>query len=382
MLLNVEGRMSQYREQQGMNDQGNRVSALNFICALFLACCGAASAQTNVNTSRKPALWAVYYAWYETAPGPRNMWTVWNGDKTTNSVAKPRSKAQPLIGYYDSDDQAVVRWHIKLAKAAGIEAFLVSWWGAGSLSGVSFEKVILPLAAEEGFKVAMCSELAQFHHDVDILAKQMAEVLQRTKDQPGYLRVDGKPAVYLYQVPYAPKLTPATLTKLCHGIEQKTGPLYWIMDKIVNDGKGSYCMPAEWLGLPGIAMYGFYGTFSIKRMWKYDEIATHYSVLAKQAHAAGKKIFLPAHPGHDNSGFRPDDYFVMPRDEGATLKGYLRAIVDAGADAVLVTSFNEWQETTIVEPSSSWHDPYLYLKILAEWEGIKFIPPPLPERKR
>jgi hypothetical protein len=91
----------------------------------------------------------------------------------------------------------------------------------------------------------------------------------------------------------------------------------------------------------------------------------------------GKKVFLPAHPGHDNSGFRPDDHFIIPRDDGATLRGYLQAITAAEADAVLLTSFNEWPETTIVEPSSTWSDPYLYLKILAEWKGVTFHPPPL-----
>jgi hypothetical protein len=72
---------------------------------------------------------------------------------------------------------------------------------------------------------------------------------------------------------------------------------------------------------------------------------------------------------------------VIPRDEGATLRGYLRAATDAGADAVLLTSFNEWPETTVVEPSSSWSDPYSYLRILAEWNGVKFSPPPLPKSR-
>jgi hypothetical protein len=55
---------------------------------------------------------------------------------------------------------------------------------------------------------------------------------------------------------------------------------------------------------------------------------------------------------------------------------------DARADAILLTSFNEWPETTIVEPASSWSDPSLYLRILAEWKGVKFSPPPLPERPK
>jgi len=33
-------------------------------------------------------------------------------------------------------------------------------------------------------------------------------------------------------------------------------------------------------------------------------------------------------------------------------------------------------ETTVIEPFSAWKDPYLYLKIVAEWKGLEFTPPP------
>lgn len=337
-----------------------------FVTALLLAPLHAADS--------KPALWAVYYAWYQTATGPHGKSSMW----TVDASAKPRSKAQPLIGYYDSDNADVVRWHVRLAKAAGIEAFLVSWWGGANISGAAFEKTILPVAIEEKFKVAMCSELAQFHHDVKALARQMSDVLRRVKDSPAYLRMDGKPLVYLYQVPFAPKLAPATFVELTRAVETEVGPVYWMMDKIGNAKDGGLTFPEAWLKVPEIPMIGFYGTFSVRRIWKYDDLAPHYTRLARQAHAAGKKVFLPAHPGHNNSGFRPDNFFVIPRDDGATLRGYLRAITDAGADVALLTSFNEWPETTIVEPSSSWPNPYSYLKLLAEWKSLPFTPPPLP----
>ena len=57
---------------------------------------------------KKPLLWAVYYAWYETATGPHGRWSHWSDDKSANLNPKPKSKAQPLIGYYDSDDPGVV----------------------------------------------------------------------------------------------------------------------------------------------------------------------------------------------------------------------------------------------------------------------------------
>jgi hypothetical protein len=209
----------------------------------------------------------------------------------------------------------------------------------------------------------------------------MAAVFKRVKDNPAYLCMDGKPVVYLYQVPFAPRLTPETYATLTNDVEKEIGPVYWMMDKVGNAQDGGLIFPENWLGIPNVQMMGFYGTFSLRRIWKYEELAPHYRRVTQQARAAGKEVFLPVHPGHDNSGFRPDDYFVIPRDDGATLRGYLRAVADAGADVALLTSFNEWPETTIVEPSSSWPDPYLYLKLLAEWKGVGFTAPPLPERK-
>ncbi len=320
----------------------------------------------------------MYYAWYETATGPHGRWKQWSDDPATEKNPKPKSTAQPLIGYYDSDNSAVVRWHIRLAKASGIDAFLVSWWGQNHLSGISFEKVILPTAQAEGFKVAICSELAQFHDDLKPVVNQMSETLRRVKDNPAYLRFEGKPVVYLYQVPFAPKLTPETFAELTQGIEKEVGPIYWMMDKVGNPNDTGLKFPPDWLKIPEIPMIGFYGTFSIERRWSYQDLAPSYARLAQETHAAGKKVFLPVHPGHDNSGFRTDN-FIMPRDKGQTLRGYLRAATEAKADVVLLTSFNEWPETTVVEPSSSWPDPYFYLKILAKWKGIKFKPVPLPE---
>jgi hypothetical protein len=59
---------------------------------------------------------------------------------------------------------------------------------------------------------------------------------------------------------------------------------------------------------------------------------------------------------------------------------YPRAAADARADVVLLTSSSKWPKTTLVEPFFSWQNPYVYLKNLAEWKGVVFVPPPLRRR--
>jgi len=347
----------------------------------------------------KPMLFAVYYVWYHTGDHPRQPWLHWTYPAAeTNALAQKArlpgepaiaSAARPLVGFYDSADPAVAEWHVQLAKAAGIDAFLVSWWDTVNGLDKSFESGILAAAVKQGFKIALLDERAQFHNKLEDYQAMLTRALRKYKDSPAYLRLDGGPVVYLYQVAAKPGLTPEDFAALKKHVEGEVGPVYWIVDKIAHDAGAQRlsdedrvkCIPKEWLAAPGIDGFAFYGTFSNFRAHRYEELAGKYRYMVKLAHDAGKKMLLPVHPGHDNSHFR-DDPYVMPRRDGQTLRDYLRAATDAGADFIMVTSWNEWPETTVVEPSSTWPDPYLYLKILAEWKGVAFAAPPLPEKRK
>ena len=338
----------------------------------------------------KPLLFAAYYIWYETDASPGNIrpWRPWikdgqppvgPGGPTAEQTA---SSAWPLIGLYNSRDPVVTDWHVRLAKAAGIDAFLVSWFGEERMF-TSFE-LLLEKAGKHGLKVARFDELAQFQPDWDRYKAEIVAFLKKYAKHPAYLNIDGRPAIYLYQT--APgRLTPAQFAELKAHVEEPCGAMYWIMDKLAHDGaaygRGDQDrikhIPAEWLQTPGIDSFGFYSTFSHFRANTYPELAGKYATLSRLAHQAGKKMLLPVHPGHDNSRFSKSPY-VMERRDGQTLRDYLKAATDAQADFVLVTSWNEWPETTVVEPSSTWPDPYRYLKILAEWKGVPFAPPALP----
>ena len=326
-----------------------------------------------------PPVWAFYYAWYDTPAGPNGRWSFWADKQVAGQPTRWRIPAQPLVGAYDSTDAATVAWHLQLADAAGLDAFLVSWWGGANVSGQAFEKVILPAAAKTNVKVALNCELAQFHTEVPRLAEQLSAVLLRTKDQPGYLRRNGKPVVYLYQVPFAPNLTPATFTELRTAVEKQVGPLWWAMDKIAFQ-KGNYVLPTAWQQTAGIDAFGFYGTFSVKRISTEAELTPFFKHYAQGVRQTKAQLLLPMHPALDNSRIQPDSAYVIPGQAGATLQGYHQAALAAGADVLLLTSFNEWMEGTMVEPSADWPDPYQYLRIIAGWKGRTFVPPAKPAK--
>jgi hypothetical protein len=364
------------------------------LTAMLLAAPGALNAADAPETKPgKPMLFSAYYIWYETGRNPANgkPWRPWLKDEKSNAgpdgpnAEQIASTAWPLIGLYNSRDPVVIDWHVRLAMAAGLDAFLVSWFGEERMF-TSFD-LLLEKAEAHGFKVARLDELAQFQPNWERYKAEIVAFLKKYAKHPAYLKIDGRPVVYLYQTTPG-RLTPAQFTELKAHVEERCGLMYWIMDKIAHDHEAQKrgdqdrikCIPAEWLKTPGIDSLGFYSTFSHFRANTYEELAGKYAYLAQLAHRAGKKMLLPVHPGHDNSRFNQTPY-VMERRDGKTLKDFLKAATDAQADFVMVTSWNEWPETTIVEPSSTWPDPYQYLKILAEWKGVTFVPPAAPQTR-
>lgn len=339
----------------------------------------------------RPLLFANYYAWYHDGSCTARPWAGWTRKESEHNALAlaeqrsgkpPRSSAAyPLVGLYDSADPVVAEWHVRLAQASGIDAFLVDWWGTHLGRDKNIDKGILAAAEKYHFKFALLDERSQFHTDWEWYKRAAGETLARYKGSPSYLRIDAKPVYYLYQVPATATLTPEKFGELKRHVETKVGPVYWIVDKIAHNHQGQADsikhIPGDWLATPGIDCFGFYSTFSNFRAHRYEDLIGKYRHMTRQAHNSGKKMLLPVHPGHDNSRFR-DDPYVMPRRDGQTLRDYLRAASEAGADFIMVTSWNEWPETTVVEPSSSWPDPYQYLRILAAWRGMEFHAPRVP----
>lgn len=364
-----------------------------FSAALLLAAVLALTA--SLASANRPLLLANYYCWYHDGQHAKQPFLHWTYPSSeTNALAKksqrpgeppPNSVFRPLAGLYDSADPKVAEWHVQLAKSAGIDAFLVDWWDTHNQLDQNVDHGIVAAAQKHGFKFALLDERAQFHEKFEDYQVMLARGLKRYKDHPAYLRIEGRPAVYLYQVATKPGLTAAEFPRLKKHVEAEVGPVYWIVDQIAHDAKAAAAgdldrekrIPADWLATPGVDSFAFYSTFSNFRAHEYDALVGKYRYLTKLAHDAGKKMLLPVHPGHDNSHF-VDQPYVMPRRDGQTLRDFLRAATEAGADFIMVTSWNEWPESTVIEPSSSWVDPYLYLKVLAEWKGLTFAVPPRP----
>lgn len=122
-------------------------------------------------------------------------------DDTRRDIA---STQYPLIGPYSSDNASVVRYHMRTAKAAGIDAFIVIWYGPGSETDALIP-MILDMAEETGLKVAICYEeklnwpaYRQPESRDDIVAsatRDIAYILDEYTGHPAYLTRNGEPVI-------------------------------------------------------------------------------------------------------------------------------------------------------------------------------------------
>jgi hypothetical protein len=83
---------------------------------------------------------AFYYPWYGN-PKTSGRWFHWQGPNNEAPRQSPTLN-HPTLGFYDSHDPAVIARHVAQAKAAGITALIVSWWGIGSFEDKALATIL------------------------------------------------------------------------------------------------------------------------------------------------------------------------------------------------------------------------------------------------
>ena len=103
------------------------------------------------------------------------------------------------------------------------------------------------------------------------------------------------------------------------------------------------------------ALVGAAATGHFTGVYTYDTLvyrAGLFKRLCRQAHARGLLCAPSVGPGYDAQR-ATGDARVKPRRNGLTYDSMWHAAIRAGADRITITSFNEWQEGTQIEPALS-----------------------------
>jgi hypothetical protein len=278
---------------------------------------------------------AFYYAWYD--------------QKTWQSGKVPDV---PLAPYASANHEAMAR-QIDQAQGAGIDAFVVNWWGKGNQTEKNL-KALLDLAAPKGFQVTVDFDLnSPFMGGTGSYAENLRHLHQVHAAHPAWLRYQGRPVVFFYNVSRLPVATWRSLRdqvdpqRLALWIAEGTNLKY----QAVFDGHHLYSITWPNRIPPGeiLPKWG-------DRVRKYN-----------RENGASKLWVATVMPGYDDRKARPSNGFARSRDGGDYYRQCWQAAMASKPQWVIINSFNEWPEGSYIEPSQAYGS--LYLDLTREWAG-------------
>ncbi len=252
---------------------------------------------------------AFYYVWFDPYSG---RWDV--------------ALDTPLIGRYSSTDRKVILKHCEWAKEGGIDGFVISLWKEERFGGIEKVKRVTEVLEECGLKYT-------FYLENGDPVKRVREVLREFGGRRNLIRINGKPLIFVY----------SRITGIMD-MSQRWA-LMDLSDSVLLSLHGFY-------GLNGFTSGNMHVYIDFKMGWEEAREVCDYT------HAFGGLCALPVSPGFD---LRTKPHQKVPRKDGFTYIQQWRRAIESGADIVLITSFNEWEEGTHVEPSKRYG--YEYLKL-------------------
>ena len=283
-----------------------RYALLCVLVALALCAPGPALAGTVVST--------FYYPWFGTTTSDGDF-SHWAGDGHTPPF-DIASNYYPALGVYSSSSTTVLSEQMADVARAGINELAVSWWGRGSAEDQRLPAVV-EAAGQRGIAVAV--------HLEPYLGRTVAS----TQADITYLDGLGVRTFYLYRALDLPAADWAPMN-----------------DQLRASGVQVFAQTA----LVGAAATGHFAG-----VYTYDTLvygAGIFKRLCRQAHRLGLLCAPSVGPGYDAQR-ATGDARVKPRRDGRTYDSMWRAAIAAGADRVTITSYNEWQEGTQIEPAAS-----------------------------
>lgn len=331
---------------------------------------------------------AYYYHWY-----PSNF----NQGYLRNQLDPPQL---PVLGHYDSADPKVAEKHIAWASRYGVDFLALDLWPRRSASWRNIQEGFLKaknigdinfciFLETQNLPVRPCSGVSVFWDPVEFngLVHEVKRVAELFFDHPSYLKINGRPVLMLY------------LTRLWSGYYEKAmlqirselakmgydpfiiaDEIFWEVvpthnaEKVGAEGeKGTTCPKSvippqiERIKLfDAITPYNMYESGD-KRQSGYAAQSEHFPAIShmyqKYQKAVGERVMIVPNvfPGYNDRGTRlKDDHYAIPRKaapdqpEGSYFSLAFDKLafpfMDERLNMVMITSFNEWNEDTSIEP--------------------------------
>ncbi|MCH9022834.1 MAG: glycoside hydrolase family 99-like domain-containing protein [Planctomycetes bacterium] len=305
---------------------------------------------------------AYYYPWYYEPGQGRNRWR-----RTLRQHLK--SPQQPKAGLYRSNDPKVIGEHISQSVRAGISFWAVSWWGQKHHSAGNFRNAILKHPDAGQLKYAILYESTgrlsrPQNPDFSNWLTDLAYLEETFFSHPQYLRIEGKPVVFIY-------LSRVYFRDKGHEILKQTRERFPQIYLIGDDVFGPGYQSAWAKNFDAVTCYDVYGQ-SIGRLGAtqkaLDYLAENFRYAKAQANRVGTAFIPTVAPGYNDTAVRKGHpprarYFTDSKNpkEGGLFRAMIDQVALPNLDArcghiMMVNSFNEWYEDTQIEATSG-HAP-------------------------
>lgn len=297
---------------------------------------------------------AFYYTWYGT-PEQFGRWSHWeNRDVANHQIGS--STHFPRLGAYDSLDPRVIAQHLDWAKAAGLTGLICTWWAQGDIHDQALP-LVLDAAAERGLEVSIYLETTTRTQrtKVQSAVSDLTYVLTRYGRHKAFLKVDGKPVIFVYGRVMG-EVPTADWQPILEVVQDIAGDAVYLADGY----RDSFAYLFDGLHTYNIA--GALRNAGVEQVREYGAKAFPSAVaMARRRHRISCVTIIP---GYDDTKIRKPG-LAAPRNDGQTYRINWEQAIAADPDWILITSFNEWHEGSEIEPS--YEDGRKYLDITAEY---------------
>lgn len=298
---------------------------------------------TSAQTERRQ-VYAYYFGWW--------------GD---NSWDDGRMIDRPTTSYSSFDAGALGR-HIDQAKGAGIDAFVMSWFGPknNNMTHTVFN-TLLDQAAARGFKIGAAVDLvdATYHSTGPEIVESLRYLINDRANHPAYLRYAGKPVIYFY---YQARFSVADWANIRAQVDPNRQTIW------VAEGTNTAFMPV------------FDGLYLFNTAWAGDPAAVASQWFAATRGAGGWFYTPTVLPGWDESRMAGRTNPTAPQDRagGQFLQTSWNGAAASGAGVILIVSWNEYFENSHIEPSQLHGTQALdtLRPLIANWKagGLAIVP--------
>ena len=279
-----------------------------------------------------PLVLAFYYTWFDE--------NTWRPDKVPDMPLQP----------YVSRDRGVMGRHIDQAKRAGIDAFLVAWYGPWGDSNQTEPNLaaLLEEAAARRFRIGILFETdSPFLSGPESAVPALQHALNVHASRPAYLRVGGKPVIFFWR----PHIWSVETWRNIRAQVDPNHTSIWIAEGVdmayqaVFDGHHLYS-----------------NTWNPPTDLDYtNQKFARWVQEARQRYGATKYWVATVMPGYDDTRTGRANAFARSREGGAYYERSWQSAIASQPDWIVITSFNEWPEGTYIEPSVAYGERFLDL---------------------